>query len=321
MLRAVGRRKLARKLAFRRRQFGLLAALAACAALPASASACPSLSRVKSFAGTASLSFSRTVTASDGQGGTETISLDHGASNLQLSITLVSQGLRPPIWEGPSTGGSVTVHDTYSDNNGANTATGTQDGSGPSAAGDAAGLSFDHAHCTYSVTAAAAIATTTTGSGPRDPYGIHDFAITSGAIPSNFHLSGSAQVPAYADPLDSTPTFTGDSGQYVIGDHSNWGIALARLTGNEDNSVGQATFSWDLAPTFYPKACYVPPLKGFSLARARKLLRHDFCRVGRILRRRSSRVRPGRVIASKPRHYTTHPRGHRVTLIVSSGAG
>jgi hypothetical protein len=63
--------------------------------------------------------------------------------------------------------------------------------------------------------------------------------------------------------------------------------------------------------------CIVPGLRGKTLPAARKALKAQSCAVGRITRRRSSTMRPGRVLSSKPKMGATRAEGSAVALVVS----
>ena len=298
---------------------------AALLAAPAVASACPSVNRVQSFNGTVSLSYQRTVTASDGQGGTETLTLNHTATGLNVAIALVYPDVRPPYWQGSTSGGNVTVNDVFDDvsSNGTDTH-GQQMANGPAdAANVLGGLDFDSATCTYAILAGAGIATVTTGSGPHDQDGVGD-QVMSGlqSLPANLDLSGSMTVPAFVD-LNAAPTSTPSNGWYQFGGNSSWGAAMGSLTGaGVTQSVGQATFSWNLTPTFLPPAkpmCEVPNLVHDTLKAAKRALRNAGCRLGKVTRRRSSRVAKGHVISTRPQAFSVHKLHTNVALTVSTG--
>jgi hypothetical protein len=295
---------------------------AVCLAAPAAASACPSVNRVQSFKGTASLSYQRTVTASDGHGGTETLTLNHTATGLSVAIGLVTPGIRPPYWQGSASGGNVTVNDVFDDVSSNRTDThGQQVANGPGAG--IASLAFTSPSCTYAVGAGAGIATVTTGSGPKDLNGISD-QVMSGSLPlpANLDLSGSVTVPAFTD-LNASPNSTPSNGWYQFGGNSTWGAAMGSLTGaGVTQSVGPATFSWNLTPTFIPPAkpkCVVPNLVHDKLKAAERAVRKAGCRVGKVTRRHSSRIAKGRVISTRPRAFSVRKLHTKVGLSVSTG--
>jgi PKD domain/PASTA domain len=66
-----------------------------------------------------------------------------------------------------------------------------------------------------------------------------------------------------------------------------------------------------------PVSCIVPKLRGKSLATAKRALKRAHCGVGKVTRKRSSSVRSGHVIGSKPKAGRHRPRGTRVALLVS----
>jgi hypothetical protein len=63
--------------------------------------------------------------------------------------------------------------------------------------------------------------------------------------------------------------------------------------------------------------CIVPGLRGKSLPAARRALKAQSCAVGRITRRKSSSLRPGRVLSSAPKAGATRAEGSAVALVVS----
>jgi hypothetical protein len=293
-------------------------------AAPAVAIACPNVNRVQSFNGTVSLSYQRTVTASDGHGGTETLTLSHTATGVNVSIALVYSGKGPPYWQGSTSGGNVAIDDVLDDVSSDGTDThGQQVANGPAEGGNVfGGLDFESASCTYAILAGAGIDTVTTGSGPHDPYGVGD-EVMSGVqpLPANLVLSGSITVPAFVD-LNASPVSAAPSGWYQFGENSSWGTAMGSLTGGVTGSVGPATFSWNLKPTFLAPVkpmCEVPDLVHDKLKAATRALRRAGCRLGKVTRRRSSRVAEGRVIATRPPAFTVHRLHTKVALTVSTG--
>jgi hypothetical protein len=73
------------------------------------------------------------------------------------------------------------------------------------------------------------------------------------------------------------------------------------------------------APPTAPQSvkCRVPKLRGRTLARAKRLLRHANCRLGRVTRKPIAGVRAGRVVRSTPRAGSTRPAGARVAVRVA----
>lgn len=70
----------------------------------------------------------------------------------------------------------------------------------------------------------------------------------------------------------------------------------------------------------FQKACVVPELKGKSVKAAKRTLRAWGCRLGRIGRVFSARVKAGHVISERPKPRTVHKHGSAVALVVSRGA-
>lgn len=68
-----------------------------------------------------------------------------------------------------------------------------------------------------------------------------------------------------------------------------------------------------------PARCKVPRLKGMKLAKAERALRQAHCRVGKIKRVKSRKVRSGRVISTSPPAGRRRPPGAKVELFVSKG--
>jgi len=68
-----------------------------------------------------------------------------------------------------------------------------------------------------------------------------------------------------------------------------------------------------------PPRCKVPKLVGKKLTAAKTAIRNAHCRVGKITRTYSAKVRPGRVISQRPTAGSKHPAGTAVKLGVSKG--
>lgn len=64
-------------------------------------------------------------------------------------------------------------------------------------------------------------------------------------------------------------------------------------------------------------SCVVPKLKGRTLAASKTALRRSQCRLGKVTRKHSARVKHGRVISSRPRAGTKLPKGAKVALTIS----
>jgi hypothetical protein len=71
-------------------------------------------------------------------------------------------------------------------------------------------------------------------------------------------------------------------------------------------------------PATAPK-CIVPKVKGMTLTAAKKALLHAHCRAGKITRKRSKKIRKGRVISTSPSARTRHASGAKVNVTLSKG--
>jgi PASTA domain len=89
---------------------------------------------------------------------------------------------------------------------------------------------------------------------------------------------------------------------------------------NVVGSVSAASHGTDVIRTVTPRRCVVPKLRGKTLRAARAAIVRNRCRMGRIQRRFSSRLRTGRVLAQRPRPGARLAAGARVHLVLSKGA-
>jgi hypothetical protein len=295
------------------------------------------------FNGTASASYvsGTLVDSTTDPGTTVTMSIDHSASNLTLPDLTANGSLYPGVAgptdafdnEGGPTGGSVTVHDTYSDNFGD---TSSQTGSGPTLPSDttefssgwapgANDLVINPSNCTYQFELSYGVATTTqAGGGPSDPF-VEDL-VTSPAepIPANLVLEGSAQVPEGGN----TPVSAGGYGPFAAY-HTDWGQTFAE---SFPNSNGNGSFTWKLTPTYYAnqnnppppnnngtKHCVVPNVKGKTKAKAEKAIKKAGCKVGKVTKKHSKKVNKGKVVSQSLKAGKKEPVGTKVKLVVSSG--
>ncbi|MGZ4339132.1 MAG: InlB B-repeat-containing protein [Gaiellaceae bacterium] len=92
------------------------------------------------------------------------------------------------------------------------------------------------------------------------------------------------------------------------------GTGTCTLTMNGDRSV-TATFALNVVPKEY----IVPNVKGKKLATAKRAIVKAGCRVGKIRRAYSARVKKGRVISQHPAPRTRVHEGAKVSLLVSKG--
>ena len=68
-----------------------------------------------------------------------------------------------------------------------------------------------------------------------------------------------------------------------------------------------------------PKLCVVQRVRGATLSAARQTLARAHCRVGKIRRAPSKRIRAGRIVSQSPSPYTVLREGGKVNLVVSRG--
>jgi hypothetical protein len=72
-------------------------------------------------------------------------------------------------------------------------------------------------------------------------------------------------------------------------------------------------------PVHARPTCGVPALRGKTLKAAKRALVRAHCRTGRVTRKRSRRVRAGRVISTSPAAHTRHANGTKVKIRLSRG--
>jgi hypothetical protein len=295
----------------------LVGAALAFAAVPATAGATCSnfnrLNKVKSYSGTVSTSYVTGTLAGPPAGSmpdTATISIDRIASNLQISE------LKGPSFSSVSqpTGGSVTVNDNYTDDTGSVHMT----GSGPTkAGGDGTGADISpNRNCTYQVHVGFDINTTSviTGVEETDP-GVADNATSAEVpIPSNLVLKGSTTIPG-----SGGGGVSASQGLFDMSGDPVWGASIEYVTGG--NAEGTAKISWDLNPAGATSkaGCVVPKVTGLSENAAAKRIKQAGCKVGKVTKKHSSKVRKGEVISSKPKAGKKEPAGTKVALVASSG--
>jgi hypothetical protein len=247
----------------------LSALLSLALATPAGAAACPQWSKVKAFRGTANTVFSGTATGSDNNGGTVTVELNRsGSVNVDLAGRIPKSGSSATEFLGGTGGGTLLVHDTYSDVGGGQTTSGGQMGDGPGATAALSNLAFmtlNPSSCTYQLHISFAVVTTSTGDWPTPPDpGAGGFAVMPARrIPSNLKLVGTAEVPAYYDgcsgsqPPGGCYEFGGFEGGYAWAEEfdmlKNCGSVVAASCGPSDQQEGTATVSWSMSANPAPK--------------------------------------------------------------------
>jgi beta-lactam-binding protein with PASTA domain len=75
----------------------------------------------------------------------------------------------------------------------------------------------------------------------------------------------------------------------------------------------------NFAVSLGPRPCRVPSVRGRKLRVARAAIARRACRVGKVRRARSRKVKRGRVVSQSPRPGTTLPNLGKVNLVVSRG--
>jgi beta-lactam-binding protein with PASTA domain len=90
-----------------------------------------------------------------------------------------------------------------------------------------------------------------------------------------------------------------------------------------------ATVTHPAAPTVVPSAaprvaaaakpvrCIVPKLRGKTLAKSKTLLKRAHCRLGKVARQASKRVKAGHVLKTRFKAGTRHPAGTRIRVTVA----
>jgi VCBS repeat protein/PASTA domain-containing protein len=112
---------------------------------------------------------------------------------------------------------------------------------------------------------------------------------------------------------------------YLVGNR-NRGLAPTSIAARDLNGDGKLDLAVAKANTSSVSVllnttglCNVPSLRGKTLAGAKHALRRSGCRLGKVTRARSSRVRAGRVISQTPGPGAVRPHATRVDLVVSRG--
>jgi PASTA domain len=282
--------------------------------------------KVDYFSGTANASFvSGTMTSTVDSPLVVTMSIDHSASDLSLG-KLNSDGTLYPGVKGQQdafsnengpTGGTVTVDDTYNDNQGGGPD--TQTGSGPTFPANntvsmeegANDLFINPTNCTYQYALSFGVDTTTVGSGSPDDPGIDDRVMTpTEPIPSNLVFQGTDTTVPVRDNINGT------DGGYSLAYNNSWGQELDDFF---PHITTPASFTWKLTPTYRKVYCYVPYIVKLTEKQAEKQIKASECSIGKITKRASTKVHKGLVISSSPRGGTKKAEGAKVSFVVSTG--
>jgi uncharacterized delta-60 repeat protein len=129
-----------------------------------------------------------------------------------------------------------------------------------------------------------------------------------GSVDTTFGVNGQTRTDFAANEDDVTAAAMQSDGRIVI---AGWSrppdpsappnFALARYLGSA------------------PVMCRVPRVRGKKLSAARSAITKAHCRVGKVRRSPSKRVKPGRVISQSPKAGTRLPNLGKVNLVVSRG--
>jgi hypothetical protein len=77
------------------------------------------------------------------------------------------------------------------------------------------------------------------------------------------------------------------------------------------------TTTTPVAATAKPVRCIVPKLRGKTLAKAKRLLKRAHCRLGKVSRKQTSKVKPGRIVSSRFKVGSRHRAGTRVRVTIA----
>jgi len=247
--------------------FGLCLSLMGLAVAPSAANACASVASVKSFHGKAQfMNFSETASGQDaGGGGNTTIDLDRIATSLQVDLTRNKLLSRKGIVAFTGTAsGHVSVNDSYQDTGNAHS--GAEHYSGPlknkSPNSGKAWLYFDTRTCTYQAEAGFNVKTTFSGDDAVRPSATVIGLAYGNArhTPASLKLAGAESPHAYYPSCPRTSIVTGHSCYVLSGGWAGDFAILAQchsLGGNcglnDQQPVGNATFAWNLKPTYKKK--------------------------------------------------------------------
>ena len=234
----------------------------ALAALPASASACPSLAHVQSFAGIAHVGFVATASGDDGEEGIQTIRLDRGAGGIHLELHRSTVGHGLAVFAGQATGGDADVDDTFVDSN--NSLSGHAQYSGPlkeapPSLGEAFLMVNTHT-CKYQVSVNFGVETTFTGNLPEEdqpnPLAGGGASSAPKLFPASLKLNGAAAPDAYDNCTGAI-----EAGQSCFTFTGGWTTEFEQLAlchavsgstckSSKGFSFGVAGFAWHLKPSF-----------------------------------------------------------------------
>jgi hypothetical protein len=149
--------------------------------------------------------------------------------------------------------------------------------------------------------------------------------------------AGSVHVTGSASSVDGKTTVTVNGVGEPLSPDGHWGADVPLSSGTNQilavasNGIGvtsNAIVSVNKpAPAAVPAAvatvaakpvrCVVPKLRGKTLAKSKRLLKRAHCRLGKVVRKASTRVKPGRVLSTRFKAGTRHRPGTRIRVTVA----
>ncbi len=237
------------------------ASAVALSAVPATASACASLRKVKSFHGHASASIVALTSGSDPEsGGTETIGFGRVAQQLAINLTEKVKGHGIVDFTGSATGGKLSVDDTF-ENSGADIAGEAKyDHPLPKNRG-AVDLLLNRKTCEYKFELGFIVKPTFDGDAEVNPGNLgENVSSQAKGIAGDLSLHGFAASGAYpecSDPLLAAGACAGIESGWM-GDFIDLfecgSLDTSACTLSNEPEIGHASFSWDLKPRFVKRA-------------------------------------------------------------------
>jgi Glucodextranase, domain B/PASTA domain len=153
--------------------------------------------------------------------------------------------------------------------------------------------------------------------------------------------AASAHVTGTAASVDGQATVTVNGVWAIVGSDGQWSADVPLSEGSNQivavasNRIGVTTtasvsVNRPAAPAApaaatgvvaaKPIRCVVPRLRGKTLTTAKRLLKRAHCRLGKVVHKASTRVKPGRIVATRFKAGTRHPAGSRVRVTVATKA-
>ena len=235
------------------------AGVAALSAVPAAASACPSLAGVKAYQGHAAVGFHAQNSGPDvGNGGTYAAQLERNLSSVEIKLKhkkVVRNHVTGShaIFTGKAVGGNVTVDDNFNDTGAM--FSGQESYNGPLGQLPNFGSAFlllDLNSCHYKLSVSFGVQTTFTGTLDSGSHPSVSGTVYSERehIPGNLHLVGGAGPNAYGracpggDPFLATDSCY-EYGGGTIGLCSTFDVSTSNCPADP---VGTAQFTWVLKP-------------------------------------------------------------------------